>query len=240
LASNRYRANRNLGNKINNIDGRLSSSEKSTSDPHLSSDVINSDHIAPGGILADSLGGASVLPDIVERGSIGSEHLGVVNQIASDGNLVLTTGEEGLIYLDGDLYTPPEPGLIYILAMDEENSVIPAGGFDIIPLDDLHFEFNGVFNRYIVKSGGNQIALTNPFRLFVSINGIMQSVYTPEYVWMSGIPRDGLFLDNEGYMNFSEAPPVGATFDGRIVAGPENTYRTTNYPFRAIDILLGA
>jgi hypothetical protein len=75
---------------------------------------------------------------------------------------------------------------------------------------------------------------------FLVVNGIMQSVNTQEHLWISPITPRGVFIDTEGYIRFSEIPPVGSTFDGRIMAGQDTTTKTKNYPFRAIDIMLGA
>jgi hypothetical protein len=111
---------------------------------------------------------------------------------------------------------------------------------DVIPIDDLHNNFNGIQNRFMPTYQGAQISLTNPFLLLVSVNGVMQKVNSPEVVWQSGIPFNGLFLDSDGYIAFHGIPPLGSTFDGRIMSGPSTTTMTTNYPFRAVDLLLGA
>ena len=111
---------------------------------------------------------------------------------------------------------------------------------DIIPLDDLRYEFNDMDSRFIPKFQGEQVAINNPLRLLVTINGIIQSVDFPEYVWQSMLPREGFMVDNDGYIAFSEVVPVGSTFDARLMLGPNVNSIKKGYPFKAVDILLGA
>jgi hypothetical protein len=111
---------------------------------------------------------------------------------------------------------------------------------DITPLDDMSRYFNGVTNRFQVTSNGTAVTIKNPFRLMVSVNGIVQTVNTPEYTWQSPIPYDGFFLDNDSNINFSDIPQPGYTFDGRLMAGAATTTKTKNYPFRPVDMLVGA
>ena len=111
---------------------------------------------------------------------------------------------------------------------------------DIIPLDDLRYEFNDMDSRFVPKFQGEQVAINNPLRLLVTINGIIQTVDFPEYVWQSMLPREGFMVDNDGYIAFSEVPPVGSTFDARLMLGPNVNSIKKGYPFKAVDILLGA
>jgi hypothetical protein len=114
------------------------------------------------------------------------------------------------------------------------------GSTEIIPLDDISWQFNGVQNRFLATYQNTPVPVTNPYKLLLSINGIMQSVNTQEHLWLSPITPRGFFIDTDGYIRLSEIPPVGSTFDGRIMAGQDTTTKTKNYPFRAIDIMLGA
>lgn len=83
---------------------------------------------------------------------------------------------------------------------------------------------------------------TNPNRLQLSINGIIQTVSYPEYVWQSMFPQDGFTVDSDGYVTFSEAPVRGSKFTGRYINGNTTVAETNKrrYPFRPIDILLGS
>ena len=112
--------------------------------------------------------------------------------------------------------------------------------FDIYPVDDISIYFDGREKRFLPKYRGNQITPLNGFRLLLTVNGIIQSVDTPEYVWQSMLPRYGFFVDSDGYIAFHEQVPAGSTFDARLMPGSGTTTVTKNYPFKAADILLGA
>jgi hypothetical protein len=113
---------------------------------------------------------------------------------------------------------------------------------DIIPLDSLQYQFDGIENRFYPTNYGNLLTINNPFRLLISVNGIIQSVDFPEYVFQGPIGRNGFQIDSDGYIAFNEVPIAGSSFDGRLMTGPDtqSTYLNKNYPFRAVDILLGA
>jgi hypothetical protein len=125
------------------------------------------------------------------------------------------------------------------LGIDWTSSTVPTAPQDIIPLDDLTNEFNGTSNRFVPKYQGSQVTISNPYRLLLTINGIIQYIDSPDYVWMSGISRRGFFVDNDGQLQFSEAVPAGSEFDARLMPGAVTTTRTRTYPFKALDILLG-
>lgn len=110
---------------------------------------------------------------------------------------------------------------------------------DIVPIDDISNQFNNVLFRFVPRYQGQQITIVNPLSIVLTINGIIQYVNFPEYVWMSGIPRRGFFVDSEGQLQFSEAVPAGSDFDARIMSGNATTTRTRIYPFKPLDILLG-
>jgi hypothetical protein len=110
---------------------------------------------------------------------------------------------------------------------------------EIIPLDDISNYFDSVESRFTPLYQGELVSILNPLRLLVTINGIIQYVDFPEYVWMSGIPRRGFFVDSDGYLQFSESVPAGSEFDGRLMSGSTTTTRTRVYPFKPLDILLG-
>ena len=112
---------------------------------------------------------------------------------------------------------------------------------DIVPLDDISTNFNGSNTRFKPTVAGSQITISNPLRLLVSINGIIQMLGNQDNHWLSPIPPDGFYIDGDGYIEFSEAVPTGSTFDGRLMPGKtSNTLEKSRYPFRATDILLGA
>jgi hypothetical protein len=113
------------------------------------------------------------------------------------------------------------------------------GTREVIPLDNISSDFDSKKIRFIPKYDNEVVQFTNPYELILMINGIIQKVDHPDVVWQSGIPREGFFLDWEGYIQFSEAPPAGSTFDARLfpVGNKDNSLY---YPFSAVDIFLGA
>lgn len=118
---------------------------------------------------------------------------------------------------------------------------VDAGAQDIIPLDNLTSQFNGAEQRFLPKFNNTVVNITNPLRLLISINGIIQILGNQDNHWLSPIPQEGFFVDSQGYLNFGEPVPRGSTFDGRVMGGPAtNSITKSKYPFRPIDILLGA
>lgn len=267
MASNRYRANRSLGNKINNINARLGDTEKSTSDPHVSRGNIISDYLAADAVTTSAMATRATTEFQVERGSIGTEHLGIINQIVTDSGVVFRGTPGSLVVAvqasEGQTANIMEwqDSLGYaiagvtadgsIFANDiTANSVVTeyldaqyfGGDFmQISQLDDISYMFDGIENRFPITYQGEPYFVGNPFRLLIYIDGILQTIYTEEYTWQSPYPKKvDVFVDSDGYLAFASIPPVGATFSGRILTGQETTTQTTNYPYRPTDLLLGA
>jgi hypothetical protein len=177
---------------------------------------------------------ASDVIDVVSFASFQMTDSVKKTEITAKGDLIVGTG-----YKDTDIL--PVGGNNYVLIADSSQ---PTGvkwvENDITPLDTLRYEFDGIESRFAPTYQGTFVNITNPLRILLSVNGIIQTVSFPEYVWQSPLSRDGFMVDSDGYLAFSEVPPAGSTFDARIMAGPVVNTKTTNYPFLATDILLGA
>lgn len=111
---------------------------------------------------------------------------------------------------------------------------------DITPFDDLRYQFDGIESRFVPTYQGTQVAITNPLRLFITVNGIVQSIDQSAVVWDSPLKPDGLRVDDDGYLAFSEVVPAGSSFSGRLMPGSSVTTVSTTYPFKAADLLIGA
>jgi hypothetical protein len=111
---------------------------------------------------------------------------------------------------------------------------------EIIPLDNLKYQFDGLEDRFYPSYQGDTVTVGNPNRVEVVINGLQQPIYTPDYVWGTPFSGDGFMIDYEGYIAFSEVPPAGSTFSGKILPGAVTSTLDNRYPFKAQDILLGA
>jgi hypothetical protein len=155
-------------------------------------------------------------------------------EILAKGDLIVGTG-----YKDTDIL--PVGGTNNVLIADPSQVTgVRWVENDITPIDTLRYQFDGIESRFRPTYQGSPITISNPLRILLSVNGIIQTVSFPEYVWQSDLGRDGFMVDDDGYLAFSEVPPAGSTFDARIMAGPVTNTKTTNYPFLATDILLGA
>ena len=71
---------------------------------------------------------------------------------------------------------------------------------DIINLDNLQYQFDGVESRFKPTVQGKTQTISNPFTLLLSVNGIIQSVSLPEYVWGTPFTMDGFMVDSDGYI----------------------------------------
>jgi len=118
VASNRARANRSLGNKINNINSRVSETEKSTSDPHLGLATIGPEHIIDGAVQGQAIADRAVTEDKIARGAIGPEHLGsdtITSLLVPTGSVLLSArlvlADGWLICAGATLVTTDQPEL---------------------------------------------------------------------------------------------------------------------------------
>ncbi len=113
-------------------------------------------------------------------------------------------------------------------------------GSDIYPIDDISIYFDGSQSRFPLTYEGEQFVVQNPYKLLVTINGILQILGNQEKHWLSLIPSDGYFIDEDGYVQFGEPIPVGSKFEARYLSGPDQqNAKKSIYPFRAVDIQLG-
>jgi hypothetical protein len=120
------------------------------------------------------------------------------------------------------------------------NQIASSVGSDIFPLDDISVFFDGSTSRFQLTYDGDVFIPQNPYKLLITINGILQILGNQEKHWLSLIPSDGYFFDNDGFVQFGEPVPVGSKFEARYMSGPESqTAKKSIYPFRAVDIQLG-
>lgn len=112
MVSNRSRAQNSVGNKLNDLDTRVSRSENSSAS-NISTNSVTNNQIATNAVTSDSISGASVQNTAVARGAIGGEHLGIVNEINSDSSLTLNVGgPTDYLQIQGDQYSPPASGSV--------------------------------------------------------------------------------------------------------------------------------
>jgi hypothetical protein len=111
--------------------------------------------------------------------------------------------------------------------------------FSIIPLDDISNQFDGHTSTFELNYQGDEISLKNPFRLLISLGGIIQSVTIPEVIWNSPLKKSGIWVDSNGNLNTYGYVKLGSSFFGLVQAGEVVNSTTTFYPFSPMDLLLG-
>ena len=110
---------------------------------------------------------------------------------------------------------------------------------EILVLDNISPYFDGITSRFQPTIDGIPISIDNQLRLILTIDGVIQEVNAPETTWLSEIPRWGFRLDEDGFILFTEAPPAGSVFNAKVISGSDTDTVTNQYPFNAVDILLG-
>lgn len=266
MATKRQRKNRTLGNRINGLQSKIFTQQTAATNPHLNENVIVSEYISDSSVRTEKLKTRAVSETSVERASVSTEHLGIINEIITDtgvvirglpGNVLLTLqasenqtadltewvsfGGEVLAAIgpNGEIFG--ETLDVITVTTEHLNAQTFGGDFmQVTQLDDISYLFDGLENRFPLTYQGAPYEIDNPFRLLVFMNGVIQSVYTEEYVFQSPFKQFNFFVDDDGYISFSSIPAPGTIFNGRLMTGQETTTQTTNYPFRPIDIMLGA
>jgi hypothetical protein len=116
--------------------------------------------------------------------------------------------------------------------------------FTGIPVGDL-YELDSISpaggeNTYTPTFNYDTVSVTDPFRLLISVNGVMQSAYVhnTEYVHNNYLlaSRTGYTIDYDGKIKFTESLPEGSDVIIKTTAGTTKS-TTRKYPFNALDIL---
>jgi hypothetical protein len=146
---------------------------------------------------------------------------------------------DGTSEFSGAVIVPEPTQSTHATSKDYVDNLLNQASVEITTIDDLSNYFNGYNSRFRPTYQGLPVTLQNEFNLLLTIDGIIQSVGSPDYVWQSVMPRVGFRIDNDGYIAFPEAIPVGSSFDARVLVGSAITTQTKVYPFKAMDIVLG-
>ena len=113
---------------------------------------------------------------------------------------------------------------------------IPVG--DLYELDQINPA--GGENTYTPTFNYETVAVSDPFRLLITVDGIMQSAYVhnTEYVFNNSllVSRSGYTIDYDGKIKFTEALAEGSEVMIKTTAGTTKS-TTRRYPFTALDIL---
>ncbi len=108
-------------------------------------------------------------------------------------------------------------------------------------LDDISTAVDGIENTFVPKFNYDKVALTDPFKLLITINGIIQSAYVfnTDYVHLTHClaAKSGYTIDQDGNIKFTESLPMGSEVVARLNgSSTHSVYRY--YPFSALDIML--
>lgn len=121
------------------------------------------------------------------------------------------------------------------LAVDQATN----SSFQIIPLDDISYQFDNIENTFVPRYQGDMVSITNPYRLMVTLDGLQQKFLEPEYVFQSPMLKSGFMVDYDGNLRFSPIPTAGESFDAKVLPGATTPEYRTMYPFNPMDILMG-
>lgn len=111
--------------------------------------------------------------------------------------------------------------------------------FQIIPLDDMSFYFDGVTDTFEPQYDGEKVTVTNPYKVLLTINGLIQTPNFEDYVYLPPIEPIGFALNTDGTFTFNPIPQPGDTFDARIMPGAQINEKERKYPFSALNIVMG-
>ena len=129
MVSRRYRANRSVGNKLLNLQDKVTQQQKTGKTNSIASQAITDDNIADGTIQGVSLDDRAVTSEKIARGAITTSNLGIINTVNSDASMILRMGGSGHLALEGDAYESPYDGLadgtgLYTMAFDPADNAV--------------------------------------------------------------------------------------------------------------------
>lgn len=112
--------------------------------------------------------------------------------------------------------------------------------FQIIPLDDMSYYFDGVQDTFEPTYDAVKVSVTNPYRVMMTINGLVQATNFEDYVNLAPpVMQHGFVLTANGDFKFLSIPQAGDKFDARIMPGAQINEKERKYPFDALDIVIG-
>ena len=175
------------------------------------------DGVVPGSsIVANSVTGSAILS---------------TTDISTTGNLTV-----GTLYTNNFLFANGTPLASAIFPVDT-----------VYELDDISNYTDGRSNSFRLTYNQANVSIVSPFNLLVTINGLTQSAFDMNLynsygaLWSSYVlgSYKGYTIDwLSGNIKFASVPPINSQIIMRTVVGsPAST--TKQYPFKAVDILLG-
>ena len=109
----------------------------------------------------------------------------------------------------------------------------------------LPIEDSGIIEdtTFVPLFDGEVVPIENPFRLMVTVNGVLQSAFinNTDYVYQSNFlgSRNGYTIDSDNNIKFTESIPIGSDIVARVLPVSSTATKIKNYPFKPTDIVLG-
>ena len=100
---------------------------------------------------------------------------------------------------------------------------------------------DGTTNTFYLRYNQNNVTVSNPWNLLVSISGFVQPAFTEntDTVWLShALCAYSGYTISSGNIKFSDTLPAGTTVQVKTAIGSPNS-TTKIYPFKPVDIMLG-
>ena len=109
-----------------------------------------------------------------------------------------------------------------------------------LPIEDNDFTEDSTYVPYL---DGEVLSITNPFRLMITVNGVLQSAFinNTDNVYQSNFlgSRNGYTIDSDNNIKFTESVPTGSEIVARVLPASSTATIIKNYPFKPTDIVLG-
>lgn len=112
--------------------------------------------------------------------------------------------------------------------------------FQIVPLDDMSYYFDGVEDTFTPTYDADPVVITNPYKVLMTINGLVQAPNFEDYVNLAPISaQHGFVLTTNGDFRFLSIPQAGDDFDARVMPGAQINDKARKYPFSPVSLVMG-
>jgi hypothetical protein len=128
------------------------------------------------------------------------------------------------------------------ITFDDSNTTDVAlyGTIVELPIEDNDFIED---STYIPYFDGEVVSITNPFKLMITVNGVLQSAFinNTDNVYQSNFlgSHNGYTIDSDNNIKFTESIPTGSDIVARVLPASSTATKIKNYPFKPTDIVLG-
>jgi hypothetical protein len=187
-----------------------------------------------------------------------TENVGVgttspTSKLTVEGNALITGILTATTGLGGDAFESYEIDLVpytsynlrtvaTTITFDDSNTTDVAlyGTIVELPIEDNDFIED---STYIPYFDGEVVSIINPFKLMITVNGVLQSAFinNTDNVYQSNFlgSHNGYTIDSDNNIKFTESIPTGSDIVARVLPASSTATKIKNYPFKPTDIVLG-